>query len=95
MPDNDTSESILRRICELQEKQLEALAKFSEHLSQIAAEGRKTADSYQAQNELYEQRQKDGIEERKIYQKAAAIRGFLILIMLGLIAGAIIFTHLH
>ena len=86
MPDNDPSESLLLRLCELQEKQLDALQKLSEHLSVIAVEARKNHDAYADRLTSNEQK-------RKQQQKAGLITGSLVIGMLAFIAIAILVAH--
>jgi hypothetical protein len=93
MTDNDSSESLLQKLCELQQQQLDKLDKLSEHLSQIAAEGRKNHDAYKGQLETYERDRKASSDLAESHRKSAATRGFLIIAMLGLIAAAIIIAH--
>ena len=93
MAENDASEALLQKLCELQQQQLDKLDKLSEHLSQIAAEGRRNHDAYQGQLETYERDRKASSDLADSHRKSAAIRGFLIIAMLGLIAVAIIIAH--
>jgi hypothetical protein len=93
MADNDPSEALLQRLCELQQQQLDKLDKLSEHLSQIAAEGRRNHEAYQGQLETYERDRNASNDLADSHRKSAAIRGFFIIVMLGLIAAAIIVAH--
>ncbi len=86
MPEENSSEPLLCRLCELQEKQLDALQKLSEHLTVIAVEARKNHDAYA--DRLVSNEQK-----RKEQQKVGLITGSLMIGMLGFIAIAILVAH--
>jgi hypothetical protein len=93
MDDNAHSDTLLQKLCDLQQQQLDKLDKLSEHLSEIAGQGRKNHDAYKAQLETYDRDRKASDERADSHRKWAVIRGFLIIVMLGLIAVAIIVAH--
>ena len=86
MPQDNPSESLLLKLCELQEKQIDALQKLSEHLSVIAVEARKNHDAYADRLVTNEQK-------RKEQQKIGLVTGSLVIGMLGFIAVAILVAH--
>jgi hypothetical protein len=92
MADNHPSDALLQKLCDLQQQQLDKLDKVSGHLSQIAAEGRRNHDAYQAQLETYERDRKASNELAESHQKSAAIIGFLIMAALVLIAAAVLIS---
>ncbi|MDB6155248.1 MAG: hypothetical protein JWL90_3701 [Chthoniobacteraceae bacterium] len=89
----DSSAPLLQKLCELQQRQLDKLTELSTHLSEIAAENRKTSDGYYRQIDAYKQ-------SLDIYQKSdtrrskeAMWRGIIIASMLGLVAVSIIVSR--
>ena len=91
--DSDSSAPLLQKLCELQQRQLDKLAELSKHLSEIAAENRKTYDGYQRQNDAYEQSLRTYLESDIRHSKEAMRRGIVIALMLGLIAVSIIVSR--
>ncbi len=89
----DSSETLLQKLCELQQQQLSKLAELSTHLSEIATQARKNHDDHKLQTDAYEQYIRTYREREESRSKDVLRRGYITIIMLGLIAAAIIVSR--
>jgi hypothetical protein len=89
MPEPESSDQLLRKLCELQEQQLAKLTELSESVSAIAASSRATQEDSIRQTEAYAESQREYAERvRKIDRGRIPA-----LILLGLIVVAIIVSR--
>ena len=89
MPEPESSQHLLHKLCELQEQQLAKLTELSDSVSAVLAENRANQENYSKQTEAY-------LESQRKYAERLEQTGrgrIPVLIMLGLIVVAIIVSR--
>jgi len=89
----DSSAPLLQKLCELQQRQLDQITGLSKHLTEVAAETRKSNEGYQRSLAIYEQSVRTYQESGTRHTREATRRGIMIASMLLLIAVSIIVSR--
>ena len=89
MPETESSQHLLQKLCELQAQQLAKLTELSDSVSAVVASNREMQEDYSKQTEAYVESQRK-YDERLQQRERGRIPA---LIMLGLIAVAIIVSR--
>jgi hypothetical protein len=93
MAENESSDALLRKLCDLQEQQLAKLSELVECYS-ILAKGRQESDDvFKRQSELWEQEHNRYVEREARHEARTLRHGAVALVILALIPIAIIIAR--